>query len=883
MANVTVSNDRYTVDPLYQWDLNRTLQIYGLSLASIPEIHFTNDAMDRAIVRQATMDAAGVISVDVPNSLLQKPYKIRAYICIHEGDSFKSLYLITIPVEARSRPNDYTISVSDDEIYSFNALENKLENTLALSLERYDEVNQKYEDVNRKYSEALHVLEETLNEANTLKDSAETIYNNVVSSEQKAKTSEESAKASEENAKTSATSASKSADTATTKASEARASAENASESAINAENAKNEAENVRLAVVQAVERGEFDGKSAYAYAKEGGYTGTESKFSEDINPDNIKNNAETFIVSELSKRQQLKPEFVTDVKDMIDTSKVYVLAETNEIWGYIKRQVIIPESNRNVFDKSTALINQRMSASGAISTTNGAKGSFITDYIELTNWANASSPYNMNINFVLQSVGLAATTAVFYDENKTYIGGVTCGLTNNAQNVTLRDTESVIDLKLNKQAANNLVDYPNAKYVRIQLFKKESQTAITASDLDDVVITLDANKIPESVTEEYVWTSTGHTFVPADNEERIIDLEEETRRLVADVINLQNNVGSGSTSVIVPNFWENAVNECIAKIKALQVGKNCVTFPFFSDNHQRNGYAGVLIAKVMKECGIPYCFFGGDTIGSGYIADEATMIVQDRAFDATMSYIPDGRFCRAVGNHDGYWAVSSTEKYRYSREQIYELFLRAESTAQNKFFGDGTYYYVDDTVSKVRWIILDSNSIPIGAGSEIIDADQLSWLQNTALKFNESGWAVVIISHCPIANPYHANVTNAREVISLIQSYKNSTNANKAEIVGWFSGHIHRDRIYTNLYVNGDSLGYVGEPDISLGFTQVTITSDRTDIAYKNDDLSESATKHPVDDSDQSHAIDFVTINKTTRTVNITRLGIGDDRSYTY
>lgn len=61
------------------------------------------------------------------------------------------------------------------------------------------------------------------------------------------------------------------------------------------------------------------------------------------------------------------------------------------------------------------------------------------------------------------------------------------------------------------------------------------------------------------------------------------------------------------------------------------------------------------------------------------------------------------------------------------------------------------------------------------------------------------------------------------------------------------------------------------------MGFTQVTITSDHTSIAY------DDATKHTVANDDKSHAIDFVTINKTTRSVNITRLGIGEDRSYTY
>ena len=131
MAVVNVTKNNYTVDSLCQWDVNQTLQVYGLSLSTIPEVHFANEAMGRAIVRQATMDSAGVVSVDIPNSLLQKPYTISAYICTYEGDTFRSLYKIDIPVKARTQPADYTL-VDDPEVYSFNALENKVENAIAL-------------------------------------------------------------------------------------------------------------------------------------------------------------------------------------------------------------------------------------------------------------------------------------------------------------------------------------------------------------------------------------------------------------------------------------------------------------------------------------------------------------------------------------------------------------------------------------------------------------------------------------------------------------------------------------------------------------------------------------------------------------------------------
>lgn len=38
------------------------------------------------------------------------------------------------------------------------------------------------------------------------------------------------------------------------------------------------------------------DGESAYEYAQDGGYTGTEAEFAEDINPDNIKAEIKSYV-----------------------------------------------------------------------------------------------------------------------------------------------------------------------------------------------------------------------------------------------------------------------------------------------------------------------------------------------------------------------------------------------------------------------------------------------------------------------------------------------------------------------------------------------------------------------------------------------------------
>lgn len=117
----------YVTDSLHQWDLNQVLQVTGLNLTTAPEVHFSNANTGRAIVRQATM-ADHVVSVAVPNSLLQDPLRIYAHIGIYEGETFKVVELVEIPVIPRKRPADYQIQDTDEEVYSFKQLENAIAN-----------------------------------------------------------------------------------------------------------------------------------------------------------------------------------------------------------------------------------------------------------------------------------------------------------------------------------------------------------------------------------------------------------------------------------------------------------------------------------------------------------------------------------------------------------------------------------------------------------------------------------------------------------------------------------------------------------------------------------------------------------------------------------
>lgn len=213
MTVVKVEKNNYTVEPLYQWDLNQVLEIHGLSMAVTPEVHFTSDAMVRAVRRFATMDAAGVIRAEVPNALLQKPYKIKAIICIREGDVFKSYREIAIPVKARNQPADYTIT-DDGDLYSFMELENLV----------YDSVAR----VEGSNAEAMNKA----NQAVTTANAAATTANGIAATAGAAKTTADAAKTTAETAKTTAEAAKTTADGIAATAAAAKTTAEAAQSTA---------------------------------------------------------------------------------------------------------------------------------------------------------------------------------------------------------------------------------------------------------------------------------------------------------------------------------------------------------------------------------------------------------------------------------------------------------------------------------------------------------------------------------------------------------------------------------------------------------------------------------------------------------------------------
>lgn len=99
-------------DTLYQYDIGRKLVITD---PTIDQVHFTTFALTAAIVREAYAEG-GERLVDIPQVLLEAPYKVIAYAYVVNGETEYTREQVVLPIKPRKKPDDY---IPDDEVYKW--------------------------------------------------------------------------------------------------------------------------------------------------------------------------------------------------------------------------------------------------------------------------------------------------------------------------------------------------------------------------------------------------------------------------------------------------------------------------------------------------------------------------------------------------------------------------------------------------------------------------------------------------------------------------------------------------------------------------------------------------------------------------------------------
>ena len=95
--------DTLTVSGLHQWDYGQKLEIHGLGLPAMIEVHFACLNMQEAHVRIGTT-ADGVTTVAIPDGCLEHDTPLRAWVYVVDTTSGRTEKTIMLPITARTKP-----------------------------------------------------------------------------------------------------------------------------------------------------------------------------------------------------------------------------------------------------------------------------------------------------------------------------------------------------------------------------------------------------------------------------------------------------------------------------------------------------------------------------------------------------------------------------------------------------------------------------------------------------------------------------------------------------------------------------------------------------------------------------------------------------------
>lgn len=604
-----------------------------------------------------------------------------------------------------------------------------------------------------------------------------------------------------------------------------------------------------------------------------------------------VQDDCNTYIASELAKRGQLKPEFANSVEECTDTTKLYVLPD-GYIYAYMYSEGM---QFINVLEKAVDENDQPF---------NGGKG-YDTGYRFNSSAALTAldgSAYTGFIPYdgtgVIRIFGLTSSSMTsseylyLYDDTKTKLSENGGGQMPNwiSNGATLVQT-SVGDytaymLTLDPDAIEDVKDYVanalrSAKYIRFN---------VVHPNTDCFWVSIGEEMI---IGSGYAWTNTGHAFVPADYEDRIVALESTATDLNKRVTELESADIAG-----VPDYVKAAAEEVIDKVISAQ-GSRTFTFAAVSDLHYENGnYTdGVLhMSQALGYIGsrIKLDAFAvlGDYVSS-YPSSDYTDSMDD--FQDVNHLLNEMRFApnlRVQGNHD-FVDAKSPVVYRY-----------VQSFSDDVVWGDrmGGYYYRDFADCKLRVIALNMMEANVSGDSgtgQGWSENQMNWLISSldlTDKSDAAEWSILLISHHPL-DWYYAGYTSGDNVTVVIpyilEAYRTgaawshnrlavscdfSGGKNAAKLIGNIHGHIHNymvDYLYLN---NGGAVKSgvkrISTPEACIG---------RANNSYVGSIWEDSATYAKTTGTVEDTAFCVYCIDLDSSTIHAIHYGAGIDREITY
>ena len=360
-------------------------------------------------------------------------------------------------------------------------------------------------------------------------------------------------------------------------------------------------------------------------------------------------------------------------------------------------------------------------------------------------------------------------------------------------------------------------------------------------------------------------------------------------------------------TEEYIPSAWREELEATIDTVNSIDLSdpSAAIRFVFATDIHvdpdpstSYTKHIGKVCAEVMRACEIPFFATGGDncTQSTSYMPTvfEENMEVLLKQLEP----IPQKNILLTVGNHDG--ATGSCEEngetvyYRHqlNNEQRSDVFFGWQrATNEYKHFdSDGTYYYLDDSATKTRYIMLNSFWAQWEGNEDGFVPDiqhslghtphfgpqQLMWFAEKALDMPPDYGAIIITHFAPDAKDFEvfqgivdafstrSTYEGAYEGAEEWQSTEIAVNYKYAdgEIIAVFQGHNHEDALH----------------DFFQKVPCINVTTAGAYWAVRGEDAVER-----IEGTASEFAADVVVIDRESRIIYLTRLGAGSDRTIPY
>lgn len=189
-------------EDVWQYDFGQILQIEGLPLPPVVEVHYANKGKDIALP-QTGVTEGGITTAPIPNEILEEKGAFTAYIFVTDGESGETCYTINgyvnkrPPVKGFNAPEDQEILHA--AVGAVNAAAERAESAEAKATEAASQASEDAAQTSKDRAETERLVEsvsgigEQVTKVENLTKQAQTSATNAALSEQAAKTAETNA------------------------------------------------------------------------------------------------------------------------------------------------------------------------------------------------------------------------------------------------------------------------------------------------------------------------------------------------------------------------------------------------------------------------------------------------------------------------------------------------------------------------------------------------------------------------------------------------------------------------------------------------------------------------------------------------------------------